>query len=306
MLNEASIMCFLTVAKHLSFSKAAEELFMSRQAVSKTILSLEKRLAVKLFDRTPNVVELTAQGELCLSYFSDMVQSMESFFETLGKPRAPLTRLLIGYELGAVIDTWIVDIIEAFKRKRYNTDIRIACYEHKVIESKLLSGQLDMAFTVVPENSKLYSDCSYIVIDPAEYVLLATKNHPKVSENTTLSDFNGENSIYWNMDNSPDIISRKSFNSAWRDIGITLIPSIQCLFLHSAYAELLLGNAVMPCNAKSEICKFPEVISYSLPLKGSFCCIWNSNASPSITELAEDFRKFINLERSVDGEEAAV
>ena len=295
MLNETSIKCFLTVAKYLSFSKAAEELFMSRQAVSKTILSLEKRLDVKLFDRTPNIVELTPQGELCLTYFSKMVQSMEAFFDTLGKPRTTMTRLLIGYELGAVIDSWVIDIIEDFKRKNDNTDIRIACYEHRVIESKLLSGQLSMAFTVIPENSKLYSDCSHIAIAPAEYVLLATRNHAKVNENTRLSDFNGENSIYWNMDNSPDITCRKSFNSAWQDIGITLIPSIQCLFLHSAYAELLLGNAVMPCNAKSEICKFPEIISYSLPLKGNFCCVWNKNTSVWIQEIAEEFRKHLGI-----------
>ncbi len=92
MLNEVSIMCFMSVAKHLSFTKASEEVFMSRQAVSKKILSLEKRLGVKLFERTTSVIELTAEGKLCLDYFRNMIQDFEKFFATIRKTNTPVLR----------------------------------------------------------------------------------------------------------------------------------------------------------------------------------------------------------------------
>ena len=165
-------------------------------------------------------------------------------------------------------------------------------YEPHVIESRILSGQLEIAFNTIPMHSEIYKDFSYIILEHAEYVLVATNNHPKVNEDTVLSDFDGEQAIYWNMDNSADIICRKNFNSAWFDTGINVIPSIQCTLLSTAYTELLLGNAVMLCNAKNEICAFPEIRKFFLPKRDYFGCVWSRKAPPEIQEFAEDFRKY--------------
>lgn len=53
---------FLAVAKHLSFSKAAKDLYYSQSYVSKQIQALEAKLNAKLFDRSTTSVELTAAG----------------------------------------------------------------------------------------------------------------------------------------------------------------------------------------------------------------------------------------------------
>ncbi len=291
MLNEVSIMCFMSVAKHLSFTKASEEVFMSRQAVSKKILSLEKRLGVKLFERTTSVIELTAEGKLCLDYFRNMIQDFEKFFATIRKTNTPVLRLLIGYELGVIIDKRIIESIGEYKRKNTNMDLQIRRYDPQIIESKLLSGHLDMAFTTIPARSKI-KDFSYIVLEYADYVLVTSKNHPKVNENTSLSDFNGEQAIYYNEDNSDDIICRKNFNATWSGYGINVIPSIQCTSLSAAYTELMLGNAVMLCNAKNEICPLPGIITYPLSKRDIFGCVWNRNAPPEVKEFAETFRKY--------------
>lgn len=289
MLNETTILCFLSVAKHLSFTKAAEEVFMSRQAVSIKILSLEARLGVKLFDRTTSVIELTVEGKLYLDFFRNMVQDFEAFSETIGKIRTPMVRLLIGYELGVIIDKRVVEIMGEYKSQRDNMDLKIWRYDPQIIESKLVSGHLDMAFTTIPLHSRIYKDFSYIVLEYAEYVLVTSKNHRKVNENTLLSDFNGEQAIYWD-----DIIYRKNFNATWSDIGITVIPSIQCTSLSSAYTELLLGNAVMLCTAKNEICTLPGIITYPLSKREMFGCVWSRNAPYEIKEFAESFRKYEN------------
>lgn len=53
----------LEVAECKSINKAANNLFISHQALSATIKSLEKELNFKIFDRTIKGVELTAKGE---------------------------------------------------------------------------------------------------------------------------------------------------------------------------------------------------------------------------------------------------
>ena len=51
-MNTSDIEVFLCAADALSFSKAAEEKYMSRQAVSRKVGALEKELGVSLFRRS--------------------------------------------------------------------------------------------------------------------------------------------------------------------------------------------------------------------------------------------------------------
>ena len=59
---------FLTVAKHMNFSRAAEELYMTQPAVSQYIKSLENELNVQLFDRSQKKIQLTKAGEIVVYY----------------------------------------------------------------------------------------------------------------------------------------------------------------------------------------------------------------------------------------------
>ncbi len=53
---------FYSCAKHLSFSRAAEALFVSQSSVSQSVKNLEKQLGVGLFIRTTKKVQLTSEG----------------------------------------------------------------------------------------------------------------------------------------------------------------------------------------------------------------------------------------------------
>jgi DNA-binding transcriptional LysR family regulator len=62
-LENARLVVFRAVAQHLSFRKAAEELYLTQPAVSLQIKALEEDLGVPLFDRTGSRVALTAAGK---------------------------------------------------------------------------------------------------------------------------------------------------------------------------------------------------------------------------------------------------
>jgi len=59
---------FRTVAEHLSFRKAAEQLFLTQPAVTLQIKALEDDLGVRVFDRTGGHVSLTPQGRVLLRH----------------------------------------------------------------------------------------------------------------------------------------------------------------------------------------------------------------------------------------------
>ncbi|MCM1398051.1 MAG: LysR family transcriptional regulator [Clostridium sp.] len=67
---------FYTVAKKGTISHAAEALFISQPAISKTISNLEAGLGTKLFDRTSKGVTLTAEGEILYNHISRAFDSI--------------------------------------------------------------------------------------------------------------------------------------------------------------------------------------------------------------------------------------
>lgn len=77
---------FRSVAEHKSFSRAAEELDITRPAVSQAITQLEEHLAIKLFNRTTRRVDLTAEGELYYHHVIDILERMEVMEEQLKMP----------------------------------------------------------------------------------------------------------------------------------------------------------------------------------------------------------------------------
>jgi DNA-binding transcriptional LysR family regulator len=79
---------FYTVAKRLSFTKAAEELLVSQPAVTRHIKELEKEFNLALFDRSGNKVLLSPAGEVFLKHteaMQEIYRQMEFDLNQLNK-----------------------------------------------------------------------------------------------------------------------------------------------------------------------------------------------------------------------------
>lgn len=77
---------FYTVAKKGSISKAAETLYISQPAISKTISNLERGLGTALFERTSKGVSLTAEGEVLYNH-------IQAAFESISKGEDEIKRI---------------------------------------------------------------------------------------------------------------------------------------------------------------------------------------------------------------------
>jgi DNA-binding transcriptional LysR family regulator len=73
------------VADLKSFSKAADDLFLTQPTVSGHILSIEKSLSLRLFDRTSREVRLTKAGEVFLEYASKILSSRKDLLNALSE-----------------------------------------------------------------------------------------------------------------------------------------------------------------------------------------------------------------------------
>ena len=81
-MNTVQLECFLSVAQHLNFSKAAEDINITQPAVSHQISSLEDELGTKLFIRTSKNVQITEAG---IQFLSDAESIMRICAEAKSK-----------------------------------------------------------------------------------------------------------------------------------------------------------------------------------------------------------------------------
>jgi DNA-binding transcriptional LysR family regulator len=97
---------FLAVADELSFTAAAERLFMTQQQLSRQVAQLESELGVRLFERSTRRVRLTGAGERMLDHARLAVRNADASFADARSDRSRPLRVDLsssGLQTGAMI-----------------------------------------------------------------------------------------------------------------------------------------------------------------------------------------------------------
>lgn len=135
-----ALRAFEASARHLSFTRAAEELCVTQAAVSHQVKGLEARLGVVLFRRLARGLVLTDEGQALLPVLSDsfdrMGRAMMRFRE--GAVHESLT---IGV-VGTFAVRWLLPRLPQFREAYPLTEIRLRTHNNKV---DLAAEGLDMA-----------------------------------------------------------------------------------------------------------------------------------------------------------------
>lgn len=135
---------FLCVAKHLSMTKAAEELFTAQPAVSNTISEIEKNYNIKLFERINKRLILTDEGKTLLIKAQSAVSAFDEFEESASnssvKPRIKIgSSITIGKQKMPLL-------LKGLRESFDGVDFQISVNQTSIIERKILNGELDFAF----------------------------------------------------------------------------------------------------------------------------------------------------------------
>ncbi|MCY1742155.1 transcriptional regulator GcvA [Ensifer sp. SL37] len=120
----ASLRAFEATARHLSVTKAAQELKVTPGAVSLQVRELEQALAVTLFERRPRQLALTEDGS---TYFTTLRRAFrmmrEATEELTARKRAPVLTVSCTPTFAA---QWLVPRIGAFELQVPGIDVRIS------------------------------------------------------------------------------------------------------------------------------------------------------------------------------------
>lgn len=175
--NLNDLRAFIVVAKLGSFTKAAGQLGVSQSALSYTLKILEKRLCIKLLNRTTRSVSLTQEGEQFFNDIEPLIGSLEQKIHQLndfrtvpqGKLRVNGTELSINYllwdklskfskenpniHLELTMDYSFADIV----KDRYDIGIRLGEYLQKDMISVKVTDELEMKTVASPSYLKNFN-----------------------------------------------------------------------------------------------------------------------------------------------------
>jgi DNA-binding transcriptional LysR family regulator len=166
---------FHAVAKHLSFTKAAEALFMTQPAVTFQIKQLEEQFNARLFDRSQGRITLTPAGALALEY-AERILALSAELdtrmkETSGQAAGPL---LIGASM-TIGEYVLPQLIGKFKARFPAVVPTLFVGNSEAVQDRVAERSLDLGF--IEGDSHLSSLLSEVCCED-ELQLVCAPSHP--------------------------------------------------------------------------------------------------------------------------------
>ncbi len=119
-----ALRAFEAAARHLSFTRAAEELNVTQAAISHQVKTLEERLGVMLFRRLNRRLLLTDAGQ---SYLPPVRQAFDGIAAATGRLTArDSAGALTVSVIPSFAGTWLVPKLSSFRARQPDVDVRIS------------------------------------------------------------------------------------------------------------------------------------------------------------------------------------
>lgn len=169
---------FSEVARHLSFSKAAQALHLTPPAVTMQIKELEGHVGMPLFERKGRQVTLTTTGEYMLVYARRMLSTLKDAEDAAAR----LQRLEVGTLTIGMVSTakyFLPRMLAEFRREHGGIDVKLAVGNREQLVRMVQSNELDIAIMDRPPK-ELATRAEPFAAHP--HVFVAPVDHPLVAQ----------------------------------------------------------------------------------------------------------------------------
>lgn len=174
---------FQAVAAHLSFTKAAAELFITQPAVTRHIRELEEELGVSLFERKANRVQLTQAGEILLAHagrVADIYKQIDFDINQLRQRFAGALQLGASTTIGQYV---LPPVLAGFYKTYPDVKLSLLNGNTQQIETALLDKKIELGFV---EGKTRNTQLRYTTFLEDEMVIVAHTRQP-LATNSSLT-----------------------------------------------------------------------------------------------------------------------
>lgn len=146
LMDVRDLQVFLSVAKHLNYTRAAEEVNLSQPSVSVRMRQLERDLGSKLFEQLGKKVALTEAGQLLIPYATRVIAILEDVRHAVGELKG-LERGSLRIGASTTPGMYLVpQTIAHFKHRYPRVEVHLAVRDTRQIEEGVIQNEFDFGF----------------------------------------------------------------------------------------------------------------------------------------------------------------
>ena len=247
---------FDTVARHLSFSRAAEELHLSQPAVSAQVKELEGHAGLPLFERIGKKTFLTEAGTALLVHSHAVLQQLHDAEETLARMKG-----VAGGRLNVAVisagDYFFPRLLAVFMKRHPGVTLNLTVHNREELLHRLAENRTDLAVMVRPPPG---IDIVQQPFAPHAYVIVAAPSHPLAGRRRIpLERILRERFIVRERGSDTWMSMVEAFGERMRDVGVAMeirsnetikqavIAGMGVAFMseHAIMQDIELGNLVV-------------------------------------------------------------
>lgn len=195
-MTSQQIQYFLSAAKHMNFTKTAEEFFTSQPTVSRQVAMLEEELGFPLFYRSGKNLRLTPGGMVMMSEFSQQQTAIQSAIQRVAQINSGFDGTLrVGFLSSFDTDYYVYPPSLKFSSRFPNVTLTMEGASFAPLRERLYSGEYDFIFTYDFELPYL-QNVKHLPVYKTGCSLVASPQHPLAGKShLTAADLRGQTLI---------------------------------------------------------------------------------------------------------------
>lgn len=197
-MDTAKLRYFLDICKKQSMSKAADNLFITQQGLSKSIKTLENELKVNLFIRTSKGLELSEYGNLLKNHAEIIIAAEQAALEDIKRLKGEKSDIVeVCFAMG-VLNSLSIDFIQNFNKNHPNINLHYIEYPDFKCQKSVMSDHSCIGVVLGPIDKNKFD---FDVIKKHTVHAIVNHNHPLSKEmSIDIKQLNGEPVILMNED----------------------------------------------------------------------------------------------------------
>ncbi|MCR4346186.1 MAG: LysR family transcriptional regulator [Sulfuricaulis sp.] len=173
---------FESVARHLNFTRAAEELFLTQPAVSMQVKLLETHLGLALFEQLGKSVHLTEAGQEVLGYARNISQQLDELEAVLNRMKG-LAGGKLRISVATTANYFIPTLLGTFSRRFPEITVSLDVTNREILLQQLSENTVDLVIMGQPPaeadvKAADFMENPLVIVAPPEHALAKQKKIP--------------------------------------------------------------------------------------------------------------------------------
>jgi len=284
---------FVSVVKLRSFSKAAENLYITQPTVSNHISNLEKELNTVLVNRTNKNITLTTAGNLLYKYAVEIINKRDNAFFSLNQFKGKIEGILEISSSTIPEQYFLPELLKNFNKIYPHVKYDLKKYDTGQVINNILSGKIDFGIVGAKKESK---QLEYIEIMDDNIVLVAPKKGKYINLDTiTMKELSQYPIILREKDSGTRNIVENNLNKNGFSIDdlnvVAYIENTETIkeCVKSGLGITFISYKAVSADIKNNLMKNISIKGFEF--KRKFYFVYHK--SRALSPLAETFKKFV-------------